>query len=252
MIEVPCACGQSYHADDSHIGRTLKCTNCGRLLLIEPPIAVLSGQPQKIQGVSPSNAPIPAKRTSIQTPSKEQWRVIRFATIVTLAIMLLAWWLSSRPGTQEEPPLPACAKGVAPQRPITGEKPEPYGDSEEGDWSVDISNGTSKDAAVRIVDSTTQATVRFVYIRAGGTFKVSGMSSGVYSLRFATGHDWVAPCKDFLAGTEEEEFDDTLNFEFGYTGHYEVTLNAVTGGTARTHHINRERFLSGDQYVTDR
>lgn len=35
MIDIRCACGQGYHAEESHIGRSLRCWKCGAILSVE-------------------------------------------------------------------------------------------------------------------------------------------------------------------------------------------------------------------------
>lgn len=122
-----------------------------------------------------------------------------------------------------------------------------------------ITNGTGYDAAVRLVDSTTGRTIRFVYVQASAADKVSGIEPGSYRLIFTTGTDWVAACRGFMRASSYSEFEDELVFRVSstededsittWTTHGEVTLNPVFGGNAKTRKIDRRRFFEGDPYV---
>ena len=35
MIEIRCACGESYHAEEIHAGRSIRCQKCGAILKVE-------------------------------------------------------------------------------------------------------------------------------------------------------------------------------------------------------------------------
>lgn len=50
MIDVKCVCGETYHADEKFIGKNIKCSKCGQIMIIE-----LSKQQTTIQHVKDSN-----------------------------------------------------------------------------------------------------------------------------------------------------------------------------------------------------
>lgn len=154
---------------------------------------------------------------------------------------------------------PPCAVGRTPERPNTGERIEPdVGTS--GRSSLEISNGLSVDAAVRLVDSSTNTTSRFVYVRAHDNLKIGGIQPSTYYLRFASGLDWIPACADFLRDENINEFEETFPFqqETVKDGDYYKTtwtkvsasLNPVLEGTVSARKIDRERFLQGDQHFS--
>lgn len=154
---------------------------------------------------------------------------------------------------------PPCAVGRTPERPNTGERIEPdVGTS--GRSSLEISNGLSVDAAVRLVDSFTNTTSRFVYVRAHDKYKIEGIEPSTYYLRFASGLDWIPACGDFLQDENINEFEETFPFqqETVKEGDYYKTswtkasasLNPVLEGTVSARKIDRERFLQGDPHFS--
>jgi hypothetical protein len=145
----------------------------------------------------------------------------------------------------------ACAQGQQFERLATGARIEPDGEA-TGPSELTVSNGTARDAAVRLVEMDSGDTARFVYIEAGHQYTLTGIEPGTYALRFASGQDWVAACHDFLE-TDYSEFESALVFKdvmLDSGRNYNtihVTLNPVPLGTARTRTIDRKRFLDGDR-----
>jgi hypothetical protein len=155
--------------------------------------------------------------------------------------------------------IPSCAEGRKPERPYTGERIEPdVGAS--GRSTLEITNGLSVDAAVRLVDTSTNRTSRFVYVRAHDMYKIEGIEASTYWLRYASGLDWIADCVDFLRGESIDEFEqpfpfhqDTVqegNYLKGTWTEASASLNPVPEGTAKTRKIDRRRFLEGDQHFS--
>jgi hypothetical protein len=150
------------------------------------------------------------------------------------------------------PSIPPCAEGQTPFRPRTGATLGHAHDSLDGLSELKITNGRESDAAVRLVETLTNATVIFVYVQAGDTHTVRGIPPGEYFLRFASGQEWVGACRRFLQTESFKEFERTLIFEESTTDSEEVyskkslTLYPVIGGNARTRAIDERRFLEGD------
>jgi hypothetical protein len=153
---------------------------------------------------------------------------------------------------QRRPLIPPCAEGQTPVRPRTGATLGHAHESLDGLSELKITNGRESDAAVRLVDTLTNATVSFVYVQAGDTYTVRGIPPGEYFLRFALGQEWVGACRRFLQTESFEEFERTLIFEESTTDSEQVyskesvTLYPVIGGNARTRAIDERRFLEGD------
>jgi hypothetical protein len=152
--------------------------------------------------------------------------------------------------TNPNGPLPACAQGRAPSRLGTGQRIEP--DSEmSGQSDIRVTNASDLDVAVRLADSVTGKTARFVYIQAGYTFAFESVAPGAYVLRFQFGKDWVADCRGFVRDSLYGEFSDPFVFYDDRIRFYTVTLSPSLGGGTRTRRIDRRRFLEGDQGAKD-
>src|ERR1035438_6345746 len=71
-IDIRCPqCDRLYHADESHLGKSIQCVECGKILLLsvgEPPTA------REMQSPSPQTVPIPqtqnAESSSPRSPGK--------------------------------------------------------------------------------------------------------------------------------------------------------------------------------------
>lgn len=111
-----------------------------------------------------------------------------------------------------------------------------------------ISNGTSSDAIAKLVDSATNKTRRLVYIQASSDGTISGIDKGDYILKFSLGTGYIKNEGKFLYGQSYSRFDDMLNFQEYIVGdeirwnEFEVTLNPVVGGNARTSPISAADF----------
>ena len=144
-----------------------------------------------------------------------------------------------------------CAEGEDPERPPTGWQIE-ADEGVSGRSTLDITNGLSLDAAVRLVEASGSRTSRFVYIRAREAYTLDGIEPGLYWLRFASGSSWISACAHFQADEDIDEFEKPFTFRQEVTrqGEYEVetwtegavSLHPVPEGTARTRKIDRRRF----------
>jgi len=335
MIDIHCPLdGTVYHAEESHIGRSIRCQKCGAILKIEHQVAVPitkreqrpidrkketvpSAKPLRSQPIWPVKSDRMSRESEILiglgiaafgillfvvlwrmgssrianrtpasgsdqyakdhspepfTPSPEvkpiqpltPWPKINPIRSIPTLKMDPIRSAPIEPIPPEELALPSqlvppCAEGQEPERLPTGTRIEPD-NGVSGRCTLKISNGTGHDAAVRLAESATGRTARFVYIETGRDYTLSGIEPGVYSLRFETGLDWIPICKGFLRDEDIQEFDESLEFrsitnEDKYsirtlTTHARVSLNPVVGGNAKTHHIDREHFFEGDQHVT--
>jgi hypothetical protein len=111
-----------------------------------------------------------------------------------------------------------------------------------------ISNGTSSDAIAKLVDSATNKTRRLVYIQAFSDGTISGIDTGDYILKFSLGTGYIKNEGRFLYGQSYSKFDDMLDFQEYIVDNeirwkeFEVTLNPVVGGNARTSPISAADF----------
>jgi len=147
--------------------------------------------------------------------------------------------------------LPPCAVGQTPERPETGYR---IADDEgtSGESTLEITNGRSVDAVVRLVNVATSRTSRLVYVRGKDAYTIDGIEPNTYSLIFAAGTDWVSACADFERDEDIQEFLKPLIFEETEEDRtrYKVTLHTVLHGNARTKKVDRKRFLEGDQHFS--
>jgi len=115
----------------------------------------------------------------------------------------------------------------------------------QGDGELEISNGTSYDAVAKLIRD--GASVLTVYIKANSTYTMKDISDGTYWLAFVQGTDWNADTQKFNRNAHASAFDETFEFETTATQYsgWEVTLNAVAGGTAQSSDVDLSQF---DQY----
>lgn len=96
MIEIWCSCGEVYHADDSHTGRSIRCHICGTILQIEArrpkPLTQFGRQSVTI----PTEQPSPLRYAGAQSESHRALdRIVPaiaiFAFVAVGIILLLKW-----------------------------------------------------------------------------------------------------------------------------------------------------------------
>jgi hypothetical protein len=110
--------------------------------------------------------------------------------------------------------------------------------SRRGLGTLEISNGTSSDAAVLLVPNDDEADVAAIYIRAASQAVLSGIAPREYRIKFMLGENWLG--ESFSENAEYSEFERIVTFREQRTEtaqHYDamsITLNAVIDGNART------------------
>ena len=118
-----------------------------------------------------------------------------------------------------------------------------------GDGELIIDNGPDLDA-VAILSSLKEPKIPLmaVYIRAGASHTIRGISDGVYNLYFSLGEDWDEDSKRFMEKAKYQRFEDGIDFitsSIQYTI-WEVTLHPVVGGEADTDYLDEDEFPSLD------
>lgn len=118
---------------------------------------------------------------------------------------------------------------------------------------LSIDNGTDYDAVAKLINTRGLVSVITVYIQSKSTYTVTGIEDGNYSLKFHLGKDWdtlenrlkVEP----TYAKFRENFSYTTSVTEEYDGtrtryaEYQVTLNPVVGGTAKTNGISETEFF---------
>lgn len=104
MLDISCRCGAVYHADLAHIGRQLKCSQCGLLVFIESPLpAVVVPKADSIQTPKYArNVPVKSK----QWKSHSRWAAYLGAT-TTIVLLAAIWFGHSHPQSRVAKPTQA-------------------------------------------------------------------------------------------------------------------------------------------------
>lgn len=265
MITVRCTCGETYHADDQHVGRRIRC-KCGNLLEIVPALNPrhLVGSPEQSAASSrePSDYPAEAYGRHTRHPLSRPWAVA--ASVA--AILVLSWAVyrianpprektlstSLRPAPLAIPapvatvqPVPPPCPPEAQVRPRSGA--ELGGRYRGGLGRLQVANGTDSDTVAVLIDDATEAPRRAIFIRSGESGAVTSVPLGRYRLRFQLGSDWLAErrfCRirgtsEFYSAFDFQELESDRGTKYNA---YEVTLHPVPQGTARTHALSDSRF----------
>jgi ribosomal protein L37AE/L43A len=120
--------------------------------------------------------------------------------------------------------------------------------AKRGRGSLKVSNGTSSDAYIKLVDSHSRKLVAAFYVTSNSTFMLKKIPDGVYQVLFVSGDDWDSKIRSFTRNASFTRFDHSLNFATTrQTGRiryrvFELTLNPVVGGNATTSATNEQEF----------
>ncbi len=121
--------------------------------------------------------------------------------------------------------------------------------SSAGRGVLHISNGTDYDAITKLVDADADRTVRLVYIQANSTGEITNISTGGYLVKFALGTGYNRDTGRFLYGQSFAKFVEPFQFQEYETNdgyirwrNYNISLNPVIGGTARSRSISASEF----------
>lgn len=247
MITMTCRCGEIYHADEHYVGRAILCKNCERALLIRLQETVPSSPPEpQVQKVGPESV-----RGFEAKPFRRYASRVKPAIVCALffCVTLIVWWkpepqnppFSHENGTDGGSPVPS-------KPPVSLENgTELTGFLGTGLGSLRISNGTSTDAVTKL-RTPADIDVCEVYIKAGHEWRIKRIPPGSYALLFGLGIDWDLANGRFIRDRRYSTFAETFVFTETPKANaisyrlYEVTLNPVPGGRARTLSIDEKEF----------
>ncbi|MBI5358811.1 hypothetical protein HZB69_04270 [Candidatus Amesbacteria bacterium] len=115
-----------------------------------------------------------------------------------------------------------------------------------------IDNGTDYHAIAKLKNNQNRQSVFTVYIQRSSSYTLGGISDGTYELFFHLGNDWDDEKSKFLVNPSYAKFRDdfvfsttvTENFDSVRTRYseFQITLNPVVGGTAKTNTVSRQEF----------
>ena len=241
--------------------KTIKCPHCNRTL-IESNFNATQSAPKN----EPKARPEPAK--DYKKPSGDIWswgevfnKTKKFLPLIGIALLIIIVLTNHSKNKSNNnntyvpviPPTPA-SEVVAP---ITPPKdPSTYVSLDNGtllyknpfyltgDGELNISNGTSTDSIAKLISNTNNKSVYTVYIRANSNLKIKNIKDGSYQLLFNLGSDWNDLQKAFEVNSSYEKFDEYFDFATTYSNYtiFNVTLNAVTNGTAKTGPVDPQEF----------
>ncbi len=248
-----CPCGETFHADVQHIGRRLRCRQCGGLVTIQrqSPERRSTASPEQTpphdHQPDPSHATPPRPQPTSRPSTRAWWKrpALVFAAMgmLVLAAMSVGAFLRLAPppvgptpthvtpprdiNMQNVPPSPAFppapSAGPTVLSPFPCNLPPrslPTG-TELGPLplraalgKLTIQNGRDVDAVVRLVEAQYQRMIsRSVYIRAGDSVTLSHIAVGHYRLQFALGYAWDKARHDFLCRADHLQFRRILDFD---------------------------------------
>ncbi|HEY9668061.1 MAG TPA: hypothetical protein V6C91_14720 [Coleofasciculaceae cyanobacterium] len=121
-------------------------------------------------------------------------------------------------------------------------------EEEQGRGNLTVNNGTSQDAVVKLVDSVSGKTIRFVYVQANNDVTIKNISSCTCLFKFSTGTNWDEKTSKFLHNRVFSQFTAPLTFDEikredqVQWRDYRVTLHRVVNGNAQTTSISESDF----------
>jgi hypothetical protein len=275
MIDIICPhCSAVYHSDETHIGKQLRCTNCGS------PVPILG--PAIGSAATRSGAtPVPARSGEQTNPftGRVKGRVAAYsvATVLVLLLATLAFiLLRQRPNSPTIESNEVLVRDGMPHSASSKSQTSTSHDADvptslapcdslptgtrieedigiRGHGKLTVENGTADDAWVRLFN---QETTRSFYVKAHNSARIGKIPAGTYNIAFASGLCWDASQSAFNRNTSYGEFDQQFVYEEKHDSdsiHYQeigVTLNPVIFGNISTTPITREQFLARGRTVS--
>ncbi|WP_052672516.1 hypothetical protein [Aliterella atlantica] len=117
-----------------------------------------------------------------------------------------------------------------------------------GGGSLKVSNGTSSDAYVKLVEPRSSTLVGSLYVKANSASTLDQIPDGTYQVLFVLGEGWNPNAQSFKKNKRFAKFDKLLNFtttqlsnEIRYRA-FRITLNPVVSGNTTTSRVNEREF----------
>lgn len=200
----------------------------------------------------------PLMKSTSQTPVALQGReVIGFSVLVSIGLhgcfgrSVLAGSqplpISSIPVPSQLKTIPNPPSAIALNRSLP-ENTVLVSPATSGGGSLDVSNGTDRDAYIKLVEPRSGELVAAFYVKSNSNFTLEQIPDGAYQVLFVLGTDWDAKTSSFIKNKRFAKFDKYLNFTTTQTSDeiqyraFTITLNPVVGGNARTSGVNEQEF----------
>ncbi|MBD0346746.1 MAG: hypothetical protein ICV63_18355 [Coleofasciculus sp. Co-bin14] len=231
-----CECGLLYMITDRGSVHAIHCPACGRTPRTEHPN----------QSVPPN----------VKQRSSSVWGGYVFSGVLSIiTIVGLVVVLPRILSQQVQPPTVSAPSMPAPE-PSPSRSPISLPNGTElilpqdlqGRGNLTVNNGTPRDAVVKLVDSASGETIRFVYVQANHDATMKNIPPCNCIFKFSTGTDWDRQTRKFLQNPSFSQFTEPLIFEEIQTEggvkwrDYKVTLHPVVTGKAKTTQISESDF----------
>lgn len=231
-----CKCGSLYMLNPCSSNHTVRCPTCGRTPRTEHlNQAIHSNFKPRLSSIFYGYV-VPSALTLVSV----------IGVVVVLPRMLSQ---QVQPPTVSAPstPTPEPSPSRSPVSLPNGTHLTPPPDL-QGHGRLIVNNGAPRDAAVKLVDSTSGETIRFVYVQAKHDVTLKNLPPCNCIFKFTSGTDWDEQARKFLQNPYFSQFTDPLTFKEIKTEEgvkwqgYKVTLHSVPAGNAQTTPISESDF----------
>ncbi len=114
--------------------------------------------------------------------------------------------------------------------------------------SLKVSNGTSRDAYVKLIEPRSRTLVGSLYVKAKSASTLNQIPDGTYHVLFVLGEGWNPKAQSFKKNKRFAKFDKPLNFTTVQLGNgiqykgFQITLHPVVGGKVPAREVNEREF----------
>jgi hypothetical protein len=114
--------------------------------------------------------------------------------------------------------------------------------------SLTVSNGTGKDAFVKLVEPNSRTLVAAFFVKSGSSSTQQQIPDGTYKVLFVLGNGWNPNTQSFAKGKSFAKFDKSLNFMtmqvIGGVQYraFKITLHPVRSGNATKSGVSEQEF----------
>jgi hypothetical protein len=119
-----------------------------------------------------------------------------------------------------------------------------------GGGALTVSNGTGRDAYVKLVDPNSRTLVAAFSVKSNSSFTQEQIPDGAYRVLFVLGNGWNAQTQSFSKNKSFAKFDKLLNFTTTQMSGgiqyrvFKITLHPVRSGKAKTSGVSQKEFDS--------
>jgi hypothetical protein len=119
-----------------------------------------------------------------------------------------------------------------------------------GGGALTVSNGTGRDAYVKLVEPNSRTLVAAFSVKSNSSFTQEQIPDGAYRVLFVLGNGWNPQTQSFTKNKSFAKFDKLLNFTtmqmMGGIQYrvFKITLHPVRSGKAKTSGVSQKEFDS--------